>query len=103
MEGDALEHTRYWQYVMQNGKDSLYKAYVVSLDLYVMFCWEQLGGLANLLTGLLIAEVRPGCQGRKHSLHAADGTLTACGGINSLSAPQLEVHLSPAACPAVMI
>jgi hypothetical protein len=58
MEGDALEHTRFWQYVMHNGKNALYKAYAVSLDLYVMFCWEQLGGLGSLLTGLLIAEVR---------------------------------------------
>lgn len=83
MDGGALQATRYWQYVMQNGKNSLYKAYAVSLDLYVMFCWEQLGGLSKLLTGLLVAEVRAGCQGREHSLHAAGGTLAACGGITA--------------------
>jgi hypothetical protein len=57
LDGASLEATNYWQYVMKNGKDSLYKAYAVSLDLYVLFCWSQLGGLANLLTGLLVTEV----------------------------------------------
>jgi hypothetical protein len=59
LDGATLEATNYWQYVMKNGKDSLYRAYAVSLDLYVLFCWSQLGGLANLLTGLLVAEVSP--------------------------------------------
>ena len=56
--GFDLENLRWWQYVMKNGRDSLYHAYSVSLDLYVLYCWSQLGGLAGLLTGLLVAEVR---------------------------------------------
>lgn len=59
LDGAQMEDLRFWQYVMENGKETLYKAYAISLDLYVMFCWDQLGGLASLLTALLIAEVRP--------------------------------------------
>jgi len=56
--GDQMQNLRFWQYVIKNGKDTLFEAYSVSLDLYVLFCWSQLGGLSNLLTGLLVAEVR---------------------------------------------
>lgn len=59
-DGQTLESTRSWKYVFQNGKEFLYQAYAVSLDLYVLFCWDQLGGLATLLTGLLVAEVSLG-------------------------------------------
>jgi hypothetical protein len=61
VQGEDLEALRFWQYVVKNGKDSLYKAYSVSLDLYVLFCWGQLGGLSGLLTGLLVTEVRRVC------------------------------------------
>jgi hypothetical protein len=60
LDGSTLEQSRYWQYVIANGKDTLYNAYASSLDLYVLFCWDQLGGLSSLLTGLLVAEVSSG-------------------------------------------
>lgn len=56
--GDQMQNLHFWQYVIKNGKDTLFEAYSVSLDLYVLFCWSQLGSLSNLLTGLLVAEVR---------------------------------------------
>lgn len=60
--GEQMEQMRFWQYVVKNGKDTLFSGYAASLDLYVLFCWSQLGGLSGLLTGLLVAEVSPACQ-----------------------------------------
>jgi hypothetical protein len=71
LDNTQMENLRFWQYVMENGKETLYKAYAVSLDLYVLFCWDQLGGLSTLLTALLIAEVRlrvPGLPADQHWL-----------------------------------
>lgn len=56
-DGQTMEKLRFWQYVFRNGKDSLFDGYAVSTDLYVLFAWGHLGGLAKLLAGLLVAEV----------------------------------------------
>lgn len=57
MSGDELEADVNWQYISKNGLDSLFRAYSVSLDLYIKFCWTQLGELGNLMVALLVVEV----------------------------------------------
>ncbi|KAF6262350.1 hypothetical protein COO60DRAFT_649798 [Scenedesmus sp. NREL 46B-D3] len=56
LAGAALEDQRNWKYVAENGMESIFKGYANSLDMYVRFCWHELGKLGSLMIGLLVAE-----------------------------------------------
>ncbi|WIA18485.1 hypothetical protein OEZ85_009939 [Tetradesmus obliquus] len=56
-KGAALEALRDWQYVAENGMGSVFHGYAQSLDMYVRFCWAELGKMGSLMIGLLVAEV----------------------------------------------
>jgi hypothetical protein len=56
--GAALEEQRDWTYVAENGLTSVFRGYAMSLDMYVRFCWSELGKMGSLMIGLLVAEVR---------------------------------------------
>jgi hypothetical protein len=56
-KGYNLEAKRDWKYVAENGLDSIFHGYAISLDMYVRFCWSELGKMGSLMIGLLVAEV----------------------------------------------
>jgi hypothetical protein len=58
--GAALEEQRDWKYVAENGLTSVFRGYAMSLDMYVRFCWSELGKMGSLMIGLLVAEVCAG-------------------------------------------
>lgn len=51
-----LEKTTYFQYIMNNGPDSLFKGYSWTLDVYVDYAWQQFGSLNIVLMILLALE-----------------------------------------------
>lgn len=53
----AAEHTTFFQYIYQNGPESLFKGYVWTLDVYVDFAWAQFGSLSIALIILLSLEL----------------------------------------------
>jgi hypothetical protein len=55
--GRDLEATREWQYMKTNGKNDMFKGYIVSLDMYVRFCWRILGDLKAQVAILMVVEV----------------------------------------------
>lgn len=55
--GRDLEATREWQYMKTNGKNDMFKGYIVSLDMYVRFCWRILGDLKAEVAILMVVEV----------------------------------------------
>lgn len=57
VSGAALEADRHWQYIHDNGLDSLFAGYAVSLDMYARACLKDLAKLGNLISVLLVAEV----------------------------------------------
>lgn len=54
--GGALDPSREYVYVLDNGPASVYRGYGVSMDLQAAFTWQQLQGLAMLLLVLLAVE-----------------------------------------------
>eukprot|EP00775_Hariotina_reticulata_P013181 gene13181-13312_t len=55
--GTELEATRDWQYMKTNGRDGIFQGYIVSLDMYVRFCWRLLGGLRTQVAILMVVEL----------------------------------------------
>jgi hypothetical protein len=57
LSGHDLEAQRDWKYIAENGLTSIFYGYALSLDMYVRFCWTELGKMGSLMIGLLVAEV----------------------------------------------
>lgn len=52
-----LLNTSYWQYIYNNGPESLFRGYCWSLDVYMDYAWARLGTLSSVVLILMIIEV----------------------------------------------